>query len=85
MPARDPKSLDLTPAHRDPKGWQVHRFGDTVAAYLGNGETVYLTPWAARELSRALSYCSHSVRHVGFVESNFETRTGRTDRPYRGA
>jgi hypothetical protein len=52
---------------------QVHRFGDCVAAYLGNGETVYLTPKDAKKLARALNACARDVAESRFVDSEFIT------------
>jgi len=72
------RTLDLERAQRAPAAWQCHRFGDTVAAYLGTGETVYLTPQAARRLAAALNGCARDVTARPFLDSQFETRTGRT-------
>lgn len=72
------RALDLERAKRAPQGWQVHRFGDCVAAYLGTGETVYLTPQAARQLARALNGAARDVAAVKFTESQFKTKQGRT-------
>lgn len=52
---------------------QVHRFGDKVAVYVGNGETTYLTAKQARALARALNGCARSVVNEKFVDSNFRT------------
>lgn len=40
---------------------QVPRFGDHVAASLGNGSTVYLTPKEARALARALNRTAREI------------------------
>lgn len=39
---------------------QAHRFQDRVAVYIGTGETVYLTPRDARQLSRAINRIAKS-------------------------
>lgn len=41
---------------------QVHRFRDHVALYVGNGETVYITPADARTLADALNACADDVK-----------------------
>lgn len=48
---------------------QVHRFRDSVAIHVGNGETVYLTPAMARILSRALLKAAQSVKREKFTDS----------------
>lgn len=52
---------------------QVHRFRDRVAAYLGNGETVYMTPKEARQLARALNRVAKSCETESFGESTCGT------------
>ena len=52
----------------------VHRFGDQVAIYVGNGRTTYLTTKQARALARALRDCARSVVNEKFFESSFGTR-----------
>lgn len=52
---------------------QVHRFGDKVAVYVGNGETAYLTAKQARALARALNGCARSVVNETYGASNFTT------------
>ena len=52
---------------------QVHRFRDTVAGYLGTGETIYLTPKEARALAKALNACARSIEKESFVNSTFKT------------
>ena len=49
----------------------VHRFGDQVAIYVGDGSTTYLTAKQARALARALRDCAKSVVDEKFVDSNF--------------
>ncbi len=52
----------------------VHRFGDQVAIYVGDGSTTYLTAKQARALARALRDCAKSVVDEKFVNSEFGTR-----------
>ena len=52
----------------------VHRFGDQVAIYVGDGSTTYLTAKQARALARALRDCAKSVVDERFVDSAFGTR-----------
>lgn len=52
---------------------QVHRFRDAVAAYVGNGETVYMTPKEARSMARALISVARSVERESFVDSSGNT------------
>ena len=52
----------------------VHRFGDKVAVYVGDGSTTYLTAKQARALARALRDCAKSVVDEKFVNSAFGTR-----------
>ena len=52
----------------------VHRFGDQVATYVGDGSTTYLTAKQARALARALRDCAKSVVNEKFVNSAFRTR-----------
>ena len=48
---------------------QVHRFGDMVAVYIGTGETVYLSPKEARQLTRAINGVARSCDQEPFAES----------------
>lgn len=52
---------------------QVHRFGDCVAVYVGDGSTVYLTPSDARKLAKALNACAKDVKANTFSDSLFAT------------
>ena len=52
----------------------VHRFGDQVAIYVGDGSTTYLTAKQARALARALRDCAKSVVDEKFVDSAFGVR-----------
>lgn len=45
---------------------QIHRFRDSVAASLGNGQTVYMTSGEARALARALIRAARSVESEPF-------------------
>lgn len=54
---------------------QVHRFGDKVAVYVGDGSTTYLTAKQARALARALRTCAKSVVEEKFTNSEFGTRS----------
>lgn len=49
---------------------QIHRFGKHVALYVGNGETVYITPNDARTLANALNACADEIVNVpNFAQS----------------
>lgn len=52
---------------------QVHRFGDTVAVYVGKGATTYLSGADARKLARALNRCAKSIAAESFVDSHCGT------------
>lgn len=52
---------------------QVHRFGDSVAAYIGTGPTVYMTAREARAMARALVKAARSVEREGFAQSSGTT------------
>jgi len=65
---------------------RVHRFRDKVAIHLtvrsssecgafsvGDGQTVYLSPEAAKELGEALIECAEDVENYRFVDSPFTT------------
>jgi len=51
----------------------VHRFHDTVAVYIGMGETIYLSAKEAAALARALNACSRDIKKSSFVNSEFKT------------
>lgn len=59
--------------HPDRSVASVHRFGDAVAVYVGDGQTTYLSPTQARRLARALNRCAWSIANEKFVESSFGT------------
>lgn len=52
---------------------QVHRFRDSVALYVGKGETVYLRPGDARKLARAINRAAKSCATESFAESTCGT------------
>ncbi len=54
---------------------QVHRFRDYVAIYIGTGETVYLTPKQARQVSRALNKVAKSCDSETFSASTCGTHS----------
>lgn len=49
---------------------QVHRFRDAVALHVGTGETVYLTPREARQLTRAMNRVARSCDSEPFAASS---------------
>lgn len=49
----------------------VHRFKDTVAVYVGGGETVYLTVKEAAALAAAVQKCKRDILKSSFVDSGF--------------
>jgi len=52
----------------------VHRFGDSVALFVGTGETVYLTARDARRFTRAINEVIRSFdKGQSFVESTCRT------------
>jgi hypothetical protein len=52
---------------------QVHRFRDNVAAWLGTGETVYMSPQEAKRLAKALNKVAKSCQTENFSESTCGT------------
>jgi hypothetical protein len=52
---------------------QVHRFRDHVAAFLANGETVYLTPKEARAFARALNKAARSCDRETYIANTVGT------------
>ena len=52
---------------------QVHRFGDSVAGWLGSGDTAYMTPLAARQLARALLAAADDCEQRGAADSQCGT------------
>lgn len=54
---------------------QVHRFRDTVAAWLGTGETVYMQPDEALALAKALTKAARSVQREPFGQSSGNTQS----------
>lgn len=49
----------------------VHRFGDCVAASLGDGSTIYMTPKQARTFAAAIIKAARSVETEKFTDSNY--------------
>ena len=52
---------------------QVHRFGDEVAVWLGDGKTIYLTPKAANAIADAMHQCTNDISCNKFTNSAFGT------------
>ena len=52
---------------------QIHRFGDTVAMYLSNGETVYMTPTDAQAIAKQLNACARDVKACAYGAGSFAT------------
>lgn len=52
---------------------QVHRFRESVAAYVGKGQTVYMTPDEAETFAAALLKVAKSCREEGFAKSTAGT------------
>lgn len=52
---------------------QVHRFHDKCAVSLGTGETVYLSPKTARQLSSAINKVCRSIEREPFLQSRGTT------------
>ena len=52
---------------------QIHRFGDCVAIYLADGETVYLTPADAKRIAKYLNAAAKDCKESRFVASDFVT------------
>lgn len=50
---------------------QIHRFGDNVAIYLGNGATTYLDATTARKIARLLNAGARSIDREAFAHSKF--------------
>lgn len=65
--------MTIWPNRRGEVRAQVHRFHDFVALYVGTGETVYLTPAQARQLSRAINKAAKSCETETFAQSTCGT------------
>lgn len=52
---------------------QVHRFRDSVAVWIGTGETVYMTPRDARRFARAINKAAKSCESESFADSTCGT------------
>lgn len=51
----------------------IHRFGDCVAVSVGNGDTTYLTPAQAIELTKAIQECVRDIKHYKFSSGQFNS------------
>ena len=47
----------------------THRFHDSIAIYIGTGETVYLTAKDARKLARAINKTVRSIERESYLDS----------------
>lgn len=63
------------PNRRSGLNANVHRFRDYVAAHVGTGETVYMTPKQARTLARALHAAARDAENVPFAQSRLGNKT----------
>lgn len=52
---------------------QLHRFRDSVAVWVGKGETVYMTADEAEAFAAALLRAAQSIRNEGFAQSTCGT------------
>lgn len=52
---------------------QIHRFGDCIAMYLSNGETVYMTPQDARKIAKNLNACARDIKQAKYINGTFKT------------
>jgi hypothetical protein len=57
-------------AYYPPVKGQVHRFRDSVALYIGTGETVYVSAADARKIARALNRAAKSCASEPFAQSS---------------
>ena len=53
---------------------QVHRFGDFVAGYLGDGSTVYMTPDDAVAFASALLDAAKDCKERTYLQSTLATK-----------
>jgi len=60
------------------KTTQVHRHHDTVAIYVGFGQTVYLSPEQAKKLSLSLEITAEDIEACKFTESRVGIFYGQT-------
>jgi len=51
----------------------LHRFHNTVAIYLGDGETIYLTPKEARKIAAGLFKFARDIETKDFSDSQVHT------------
>lgn len=52
-----------------PLHMQTHRFHNSVAIWIGTGETVYLTARDARKLAKAINKTVRSIDRESFLDS----------------
>lgn len=52
---------------------QLHRFRDSVAVWVGKGETVYMSADEAEAFAKALQHAAQSIRTEGFAQSTCGT------------
>ena len=53
---------------------QIHRLGNKIAFYVGNGDTVYIDRDTAARIAQALHDCATDVENNPFVRSEFTAR-----------
>jgi hypothetical protein len=63
--------------------WQVHRFNDAVAVWVGTGQTVYMSVKQAEALAKALRTAAKSIKTERFVDSTCGTANGESLATYR--
>lgn len=51
----------------------IHRFRDSVAVWLGDGNTLYMTPRDARRLAKAINAAARDVIQKPFADSTVGT------------
>lgn len=73
MPNRDPNTIAT-----------VHRFGESVAVRVGNGDVTYLSRHQAAVLSDALARCCKNIADKSFRDSEFGTINIGRDPSQRG-
>ena len=62
----------------------IHRFGESVAVHVGDGQTVYLSRHQAAVLSDALARCARNIADKSFADSEFGTINIGRDPSQRG-
>lgn len=51
---------------------QIHRLGNKIAFYVGNGDTVYIDRDTAARIAQALQDCATDVVNNPFARSEFK-------------